>query len=269
MVFQSNTRAANVGKVTEDGRVIHGGLRQSIHYQPDTSVATMASQNNGSAANVGKVTEDGRVIHGGLRQSIHYQPNALVATKATPTNSKAVDNGNLMGHSLMNHGGSGKSVNSQLYVTGNACNKIETSGGFYTLELDDREELWREMALKAPAAFPNCESWAVPIPLSHDFNELARPGYVDTCVYLDERWVRLAFRTHYDAENKVVAKDLLITPTNSSIDLRDVRFRNAMADAWWKVGRWADRVLKGERVKLVHHLEAESKLELQKKQQRI
>ncbi|KAK8009313.1 hypothetical protein PG991_011864 [Apiospora marii] len=72
--------------------------------------------------------------------------------------------------------------------------RIETSGGFYTLELDDRDELWRQMKLQSPGAYPN---WAIPFPASLDLNDLCYRGYNDTCLALDERWVRLVFHMFF------------------------------------------------------------------------
>ncbi|KAK8133628.1 hypothetical protein PG984_005640 [Apiospora sp. TS-2023a] len=92
-------------------------------------------------------------------------------------------------------------------------------------------------------------------------------GYGDTCKYLDDRWIHLAFLMYHDAKDKnkeVAFKNLLLTPPNSSIDIRD-----ALADVWWKLGRWMARLLKGDMVKLVDHLHAESNLELEQKLQRM
>ena len=67
-----------------------------------------------------------------------------------------------------------------------------------------------------------------------------------------------------DKNKEVACRNLLLTPPNSSIDIRD-----ALADAWWKLGRWVARLLQGDMVNLVDNLHAESKLELEQKLQRM
>ncbi|KAK8009312.1 hypothetical protein PG991_011863 [Apiospora marii] len=286
MAFQSTSRAADVGKVMADGRVNYGGLRESIHNRPNAhkqSTRGGGSNANNRAAVIGKVMENGRTNHGGLLDSIHNRPDALQST------SRAGDIGKVKADGRVNHGGLSSNIHNRPNAPNQSTrgrrnepnrglgvakapprrNKIETSGDHYTLELDRRNELWSGMNLKAPAAYPGCESWAIPYPAGYKFEDLVFPGYSGTCLFLDERWVRLALRTHRDPDGKELAKDLLVTPSNPFIDLRDVRLRNAMADAWWKVGRWVARVSKGERLPLIQYLEAEAKLELEQKLQRV
>ncbi|KAK8039503.1 hypothetical protein PG993_007914 [Apiospora rasikravindrae] len=146
--------------------------------------------------------------------------------------------------------------------------QIRTVGNFYTLGLHDRNELWHSIQLKTPR-IPNSQSWAMPFPDSLNLMELLVRGYNEASLYLDERYVRLVLRTLHDAQGNEVAKDLLLTPPHASIDLRDPRFRNAMADAWWKLNRWMIRVMHGETVSLLQHLKNELEEELEDKKERV
>ncbi|KAK7921443.1 hypothetical protein PG985_009465 [Apiospora marii] len=275
-------RAVGIGDVMEDGRINHGGLSASIHNKPNTPIAKYGGL---SASIHNKPDRSAQSSRNNIKTTINNdhgnghkgQNSAARAPSASANAGAQVQLAHVTGNTQSGTNGStGTSQAQSFYVAGVPAMaqaprryRIETSGGFYTLPPNDRDELWRAMKIKSPAAYANCESWAIPFPAFLDINELCYRGYNDTCLSLDERWVRLVFRTHYDADNNKVAKDLLLTPPNPSINIRDVRFCNALADAWWKIGRWMNRLMKGDIVKLWVHFAQESKLELRQKLGRV
>ncbi|KAK8077123.1 hypothetical protein PG996_003293 [Apiospora saccharicola] len=252
MATHRNNQAVEIGQVMPDGRVNHGGLHDSIHNKPKT---TDQSSHSRQAASNGMSQHQS--VHVAGNSQFHLN-NAAGDSQTQPLHATGVSQAHHPDHYL---GSTQAPAPRRL--------KIKISGGWYTLEKNDRDELWRQMNLKAPAAYPGCESWVIPFPAHLNLIDLVIKGYRDTCLYLDERWVRLAYRTHHEADGKQVATDLILTPPSSSIDIRDIRFRNALADAWWKIGRWMYRVMHGENVKLWEHLEGEAKYELSQKLKRM
>ncbi|KAK8087301.1 hypothetical protein PG994_002275 [Apiospora phragmitis] len=47
---------------------------------------------------------------------------------------------------------------------------------------------------------------------------------------------------------------------NPSINLEDLRCRSALTHAWWKLGRWLARLMRGDEINLLESLEGESSL---------
>ncbi|KAK8133629.1 hypothetical protein PG984_005641 [Apiospora sp. TS-2023a] len=276
--IQNRPAAGNdqsIGQVMADGRINHGGLRDSIHNKPKPADPSFQNGRNGTSGNrvphrsshshpaASNGMQNGH-YHGSQHQSAHVATNSQfhLNNDAGDCQAQPLDtSGEVNGEHNIRLGSTQAPAPRRL--------KIKISGGWYTLEQDDRDELWRQMNLKAPAAYQGCESWVIPFPEHLNLIDLVIKGYGDTCLYLDERWVRLAYRTHHEADGKQVATDLILTPPSSSIDIRDVRFRNALADAWWKVGRWMYRVMHGENIKLWEHLEGEAKHELTQKLKRM
>ncbi|KAK8077125.1 hypothetical protein PG996_003295 [Apiospora saccharicola] len=143
--------------------------------------------------------------------------------------------------------------------------KIKPWGAFYELERDFRDELWDAMKLKIPK-FQGYESWAIPFPADLDFMKLALGN--KSYSYLDERFIRLIFRDHKDADGKIVSHDLLLSPSNPSIDLDDLQFRAALMDAWYKLNKWLAKLMAGEKVPLYLFLHGELEREVKEKLER-
>ncbi|KAK8133632.1 hypothetical protein PG984_005644 [Apiospora sp. TS-2023a] len=145
--------------------------------------------------------------------------------------------------------------------------KIEPLGAFYELERDFRDELWDDMKLKIPK-FEGYESWAIPFPadLNPDFMKIALGN--KSYSYLDDRFIRLIFRYHKDADGKIIGYDLLLSPSNPSIELDGLQFRAALMDAWYKLNKWLVKLIAGEKVPLYLFLHGDLEREVKEKLER-
>ncbi|KAK6844813.1 hypothetical protein PG995_014923 [Apiospora arundinis] len=254
-------------------RIQHGGLAQSVHSATNNS--SINSANHAGQSRAIHYPASG-THHGGLSQSIHnaaggVSSNASASThltNATPIQVHPIQ-ASAQAHS--------SSIVSQEARTTpmvpeqpnpKIAAKVITLGSYYTLGVLDRDDLWKAMGLNLPK-YPGHESWTIPFELPLKFSKLVLFGYNESCIYLDERFVRLVYRTHYDSNNNEVSHDLLLGPTTPSVDMKSLCFQNAMADAWWKLVRWMDRVRSGENLNLLVFLKAELKQELQQKKDRV
>ncbi|KAK8133631.1 hypothetical protein PG984_005643 [Apiospora sp. TS-2023a] len=145
--------------------------------------------------------------------------------------------------------------------------KIKAMTGAYILEKDDRDELWDYLNLKIPK-YHGYECWAIPFPAGMDFFNLAQVGCNSTYEFVDSRFVRVMFRQHLDKDGKTVANDILLTPSNPSIDLMDVRLHSALMDGYWKLSRWLAKLVSGDEVNLEEFLKADLQSELKVKKER-
>ncbi|KAK8094804.1 hypothetical protein PG997_001489 [Apiospora hydei] len=148
--------------------------------------------------------------------------------------------------------------------------KTKVLGNFYLLDVDSRDKLWDSLLLGTPK-YDDCESWVILFPTSiiHCFGELVISGYGEAKKYLDDRYVGLVLRRQLDDQNRTQGKELVLTPAYPSIDLHDLRFRNAMLDAWWKLTCWVAQLKKGNQVNLLGFLKDEAEEELRQKQARV
>ncbi|KAK6825495.1 hypothetical protein PG987_012989 [Apiospora arundinis] len=244
----------------------HGGLLQSVHNSSGGVTSTTTSQS--------PLASQAHGLYGGLQQSIH-------STSAGSNHSNAISSmpqttGTLSDHHQASAQGQLSSTTSQQTGTTGVAPKqpelpkaprIATLGNFYTLGSSDRDDLWQAMGLKMQK-YPAHESWAIPFPAPLSLNQLVLLGFNEASVYLDERYVRLVYRTHYDSNDKEIGRDLLLGPPNPSVNLYDLRFQCAMADAWWKLVRWMDQVQSGNNLNLLKFLKDELKQEFQQKKER-
>ncbi|KAK7980314.1 hypothetical protein PG989_012771 [Apiospora arundinis] len=266
------------------GATTHGGLGQSVHGTPHANNHGGLGQsvhNSAGAPNHGGLHQSTHAStigtsHGGLSNSIHasagqVNSNTYTSPQRPQTSTVDVHHDQARAHdqpaSLITNQENNTIVASKQPKLEKAP-QIITMGSFYTLGASDRDELWQTMGLKMQK-YPDHESWTIPFPAPLNFNQLVMLGYNESSVYLDERFVRLVYRTHYDSNDNEVARDILLGPPNPSVNLHDLRFQAAMADAWWKVVRWMDRVLGGENINLLHFLKVELKQEFEQKKARV
>ncbi|KAK8108059.1 uncharacterized protein PG998_010072 [Apiospora kogelbergensis] len=263
-------REIGINKAMDCGHTKHGGLLASVHNTPGSThntTGTLNQQNNQRYKQPKGQRKDTRKDP---RKSWHKTQNGNhngnqngnkknFTTTQSPSSIKIENTNDIsMG---------GVSVLNTTQVKPQKATKVTTLGGFYTWEPIDRDELWGAIDLKTPK-YHGYDSWAIPFPAPLDFNQLVLLGYNESSIFLDERYVRLVSRTHFDIDGKEVARDLLLGPPNPSVNLQDLRFQNAMAEAWWKLVRWMDRVQSGDSVNLLSFLKADLEQEFAQKKER-
>ncbi|KAK6825496.1 hypothetical protein PG987_012990 [Apiospora arundinis] len=224
----------------------HGGLSASIHNTPAGSSGNASSHPPANGHGQG---------HGGLSSSIHNSSSAAASGHGTSSRMSTSSEGT-------SHN---KTTSNSEKETQPRRTRTVAMGSFYILEPDFRDHLWVSMGLKMPK-FSGCESWVLPFPPKLNFMRLVLFGSNDAVAYLDDRFVRIVFRTVYDNKsNTELSKELLLTPANPSIQLEDPRLHIAMADAWIKLTRWMVLAVQGKPVSLLEFLKQEVKNELKKK----
>lgn len=145
--------------------------------------------------------------------------------------------------------------------------KIIPMTAAYSLEKDYRDELWDALQMKM-RKYHGYESWAIPFPAGMSFGKLVIDHCNETYEIVDSRLIRVMFRDHVDKDGKKLAKDILLTPSNPSIDLADVRLHSALMDGYWKLSRWLAGLMSGNEVNLYLFLRSELQKELKEKKER-
>ncbi|KAK8009310.1 hypothetical protein PG991_011861 [Apiospora marii] len=104
--------------------------------------------------------------------------------------------------------------------------------------------------------------------LVQHFNTLGIFGGNTTYEFFDTRFVLVLFRDHLDKDGKWLAKDILLTPCNPSIQLTDIRLHSALMDGYWKLSRWLARLMSGDKVNLYTFLKDDLQNEVKAKKER-
>ncbi|KAK7980313.1 hypothetical protein PG989_012770 [Apiospora arundinis] len=211
----------------------HGGLSASIHNTPAGSSGNASSHPPANGHGQG---------HGGLSSSIHNSSSAA-----------ASGHGNSSRMSTSSEGTShNKTTSNNEKETQPRRTRTRPSLG-----LDGSQDAQVLRMRELGASIP---------PPKLNFMRLVLFGSNDAAAYLDDRFVRIVFRTVYDNKsNTELSKELLLTPANPSIQLEDPRLHIAMADAWIKLTRWMALAVQGKSVSLLEFLKQEVKNELKKK----
>lgn len=109
--------------------------------------------------------------------------------------------------------------------------------------------------------YPGYESWVIPFPAGFNFTTLLNVHCNDAYELFNTRFIRLVFRAHMD-------KEILLSPSNPSIGLMDVRLHSALMDGYWKLSRWLARLMSGDEVNLYEFLKSKLQKELKEKRER-